>query len=403
MHSTTAVKADLQVMPRKVASRWPMHEADEIAAAVQVLQSGRVNALVHGDETRGFEKEFSEFIGMPFACAVANGTVALELALRALGVGPGDEVIVPARSFFASVSCVLAVGAEPVFADVLLDTQNIDPASVARMISPRTRAVICVHLAGKPCDMDALVPLCKDHGIALIEDCAQAHGATYRGQQVGSFGDCSAFSFCTDKIMSTGGEGGIALFRTHEAWETAFAYKDHGKNPVKMRAPAIGAPGEFRFTHDSFGSNFRLTELQAAIGRVQLTKLPRWLETRRANAARLMAALDKLPGLIVDPVPDVSESAWYKFYVRVDPARLPRGMTRSDVLAGLIARGIQCGSGSCPDMSREGAFGTANPRRDGELACARELGGTTIMLPVDHLLTTEDIDAMIAAFQEVLA
>lgn len=403
MQTSTALKADVQELPRKVASRWPLHEADEIAAAVQVLQSGRVNALVHGDETRAFEKEFAAFIGMPFACAVANGTVALELALRALGVGPGDEVIVPARSFFASVSCVLAVGAEPVFADVQIDTQNIDPASVARMISPRTRAVICVHLAGKPCDMDGLVRLCKDIGLALIEDCAQAHGATYHGRPVGSFGDCAAFSFCTDKIMSTGGEGGMALFRTHEAWETAFAYKDHGKNPVKMRAPAVGAPGEFRFTHDSFGSNFRLTELQAAIGRVQLTKLPAWLETRRSNAARLMQALDKLPGLIVDAVPDGCESAWYKFYVRVDPARLPNGMTRSDVLAGLIARGIQCGSGSCPDMSKEAAFGTANPKRDGELICAQQLGGSTIMLPVDHLLTTQDIDAIIVAFQEVLA
>jgi dTDP-4-amino-4,6-dideoxygalactose transaminase len=403
MQTTTALKDDLKELPRKVASRWPMYEADEIAAATEVLQSGRVNALVHGDHTRAFEKEFSEFVGMPFACAVANGTVALELALRALGIGPGDEVIVPARSFFASVSCVLAVGAEPAFADVRLDTQNIDPASVARMITPRTRAVICVHLAGKPCDMDALVQLCQDHAVALIEDCAQAHGATYRGRMVGSFGDCSAFSFCTDKIMSTGGEGGISLFRTHAAWETAFAYKDHGKNPVKMRAPATGAPGEFRFTHDSFGSNFRLTELQAAIGRIQLGKLPQWLETRRANAARLMDALGQLPGLIVDPLADGAESAWYKFYVRVDPARLPRGMTRSDVLAGLIARGIQCGSGSCPDMSREGAFGHMNPRRDGDLANAGQLGLSTIMLPVDHLLTSADIDAMIAAFREVLA
>lgn len=405
MHGVTNATrtVEVQAKPCNVTPTWPRHDADEVAAAIRVLESGRVNALVHGDETRAFEKEFSEFVGMPFAVAVANGTVSLELALRAMGIGPGDEVIVPARSFFASVSCIVAVGAEPVFADVQPDTQNIDPVSIARMISPRTRAVICVHLAGKPCDMSALVSLCRTNSLALIEDCAQAHGATYRGQQVGSFGDCSSFSFCTDKIMSTGGEGGIVLFRTQKAWETAFAYKDHGKNPVKLRMPAVTAPGEFRYTHDSFGTNFRLTELQAAIGRVQLRKLPSWLQQRRANAERLAAALHDLPGLIVDPVKPASDPAWYKFYVRVDPARLPEGITRSGLLARLTALGVQCGSGSCPDMSREGAFAKLSPRRDGDLVCATELGSTTIMLPVHHLMTADDIDFIAAAFREVLA
>lgn len=388
---------------RPVASRWPRHEPDEVAAAVNVLESGRVNALVHGDETRAFEREFAEFVGMPFAIAVANGTVSLELALRAMGIGPGDEVIVPARSFFASVSCIVAVGAQPVFADVQLETQNIDPVSVARMISPRTRAVLCVHIAGMPCDMASLVSLCRTNGLALIEDCAQAHGATYRGKQVGSFGDCSSFSFCTDKIMSTGGEGGMVLFRSQKAWETAFAYKDHGKNPVKLRSVSGTAPGEFRYTHDSFGTNFRMTEMQAAIGRVQLRKLPGWLARRRANAAQLAEALQDLPGLIIDPVKFFCEPAWYKFYARIDPARLPPRVSRSSVLAALTAQGIQCGSGSCPDMSREGAFATMNPPRDGDLPVAQELGERTIMVPVDHLLDSDDMDAISAAFGKILA
>ena len=186
---------------RPVASAWPRHEADELAAAMRVLESGRVNSLIHGDECRAFEQEFAAFIDMPHAVSVSNGTVALELALRALEVGPGDEVILPARSFFASASCIVAVGAEPVFADILPETQNIDPASVERLVTPRTRAVICVHLAGLPCDMDALTALCEKRGLFLIEDCAQAHGARFRGRAVGSFGDASAFSFCTDKIM----------------------------------------------------------------------------------------------------------------------------------------------------------------------------------------------------------
>jgi dTDP-4-amino-4,6-dideoxygalactose transaminase len=370
---------------------------------VRVLESGRVNALVHGDETRAFEQEFSEFVGMPFAIAVANGTVSLELALRALGIGPGDEVIVPARSFFASVSCVAAVGAEPVFADVQPSTQNIDPASVARMISPRTRAVLCVHLAGRPCDMGALTALCHTNSLALIEDCAQAHGGVYHGRPLGSFGDASSFSFCTDKIMSTGGEGGMVLFRQREAWLKAAAYKDHGKNLLKLASPAITAPGEFRYLHDSFGTNFRLTEMQAAIGRAQLRKLPEWLERRSANAARLSASLQQLPGIIVDLPKPGHHPAWYKFYVRIDPAAMPNGIRRAELLARLTAMGIQCGSGSCPDMSGEAAFANSGARRDGNLAHAHALGETTVMLPVDHLLTDDDMDSIVQAFREILA
>jgi dTDP-4-amino-4,6-dideoxygalactose transaminase len=208
---------------RPVASQWPRHEADEVAAVTRVLESGRVNSLVHGDECRAFEHEFAEFVGMPHAIAVSNGTVSLELALRALGVGPGDEVILPARSFFATASCVAAVGAETVFADIQIETHNIDPASVQRMLSPRTKAVICVHLGGRPCELDALLEICRANDLFLIEDCAQAHGATYRNQPVGSFGDASSFSFCTDKIMSTGGEGGMVLFRDEAAWSRASA------------------------------------------------------------------------------------------------------------------------------------------------------------------------------------
>ena len=388
---------------RPVASAWPRHEADELAAAMRVLESGRVNSLIHGDECRAFEQEFAAFIDMPHAVSVSNGTVALELALRALGVGPGDEVILPARSFFASASCIVAVGAEPVFADILPETQNIDPASVERLVTPRTRAVICVHLAGLPCDMDALTALCEKRGLFLIEDCAQAHGARFRGRAVGSFGDASAFSFCTDKIMSTGGEGGMVLFADEAAWAKGWAYKDHGKDPIKLRTPSTGRPGEFRYMHDSFGSNFRMTELQAAIGRAQLRKLPGWLARRKANARALSDALSDLPAIVLQAVPAHVDHAWYKYYLRLDGARLPRGMDRSDVIAGLIARGIQCGSGSCPDMSREAAFEGLPPRRDGDLAQAHKLGACSVMFPVDHLLGEEDMLAIGAALREVLA
>ncbi|WP_068078258.1 DegT/DnrJ/EryC1/StrS family aminotransferase [Novosphingobium lentum] len=376
----------------RLQSLWPRHDDDEIDAVVKVLRSGRVNALVHGDQCRSFEQEFADFTTMPFAIAVANGTVSLELALRALGVRHGDEVIVPARSFFATASSVAAVGADPVFADIVQETQNIDPASIARMIGPRTRAVICVHLAGRPCDMGPIVNLCREQGLVLIEDCAQAHGALYRGQPVGSFGDASSFSFCTDKIMSTGGEGGMVLFRQEEAWARAFAYKDHGKDPYKMRTPVPSLPGQFRFLHDSFGTNFRITELQAAIGRVQLAKLPGWLDRRRQNAATLASALEGVRGMIVDPVPVDVNPAWYKFYARYDSISIPGAPSRDALIAAMLARGIACGSGSCPDMSRENAFAQYPPRRDGDLPEARRLGQTSLMFAVDHLFEPADME-----------
>lgn len=386
---------------RPVASSWPKHERDEVLAVVRVLESGRVNALVHGEQNKAFEAEFAKFVQMPFAIAVSNGTVSIELALRALGVGPGDEVIIPVRSFFATASAVVAIGAEPVFADVEMETQNIDPASVSRMISDRTKAVICVHLAGLPCDMAALTAICDEHGLVLIEDCAQAHGALYDGKPVGSFGHASSFSFCTDKIMSTGGEGGMVLFRDEDAWAKAWAGKDHGKLPVKFQPANTAAAGEFRYLHSIFGSNYRMTEMQAAIGRAQLGKLPKWLKQRKANAECLAAEIAGLPGIVLDAPSANMQHAWYKFYLRVDEDRLPNALTRSDVIAGLMQLGIQCGSGSCPDMSREDAFYGRTPRKD-TIRHAHKLGASTIMFPVDHLLDEDDMRAIAAGLRKVL-
>lgn len=383
-----------------VRSAWPRHEDDEINAVTDVLASGRVNALVHGEETSNFASEFADYIGMPHAICVANGTVSLEVGLRVLGIGPGDEVIVPARSFFASASCVLAVGATPVFADVQPDTQNIDPASVERMISLRTQAVICVHLAGWPCDMEALMDVCERHGLFLVEDCAQAHGAAIHGRRVGSFGDVASFSFCTDKIMSTGGEGGILLLREQERWARAWAYKDHGKNPGKLALTA-GRPGEFRYLHDSPGTNYRLTEMQAAIGRCQLRKLPRWLDARRRNAGALSRHWQDHPMLALPAPRDHVDHAWYKYYVQLAGAD-GSVARRSRIIARLRELGIPCGSGSCPDMSCEGAFSGHAVLRDGDLPVARALGDRTLMFPVDHTLDHKDMQIIGDALLKVL-
>lgn len=378
---------------------WPHYESDEIEAAQRVLASGRVNYW-NGDEGRAFEREFAAFHDVPYAIAVANGTVALELALRALGIGEGDEVVVTPRSFIASASCIVMAGARPVFADVDPETQNITPESVRAVLTPRTRAVLPVHLGGWPCDMAGFRALAEGRGLWLIEDCAQAHGATIDGRPVGSFGDAAAFSFCTDKIMSTGGEGGMLLLRDEAAWRRAWSYKDHGRcwDAVDNRAPPPG----FRWLNESFGTNWRLTEMQSAIGRVQLGKLPDWLARRRANASVLLERLDVLPALRV-PVPPASVGhAWYKFYAFVEPERLAPGWDRDAVVAAIQADGVPCMQGICPEIYRERAFTDAGLAPVERLPVARALGETSLMFPVHPTLDKEDMERIGAAVVSVM-
>jgi dTDP-4-amino-4,6-dideoxygalactose transaminase len=375
-----------------IASRWPQHEPDEIAAVTEVLASGRTNALVHGDKCKAFEAAFASLCRMPHAIALANGTLALELALRALGIGPGDEVIVTPRSFFASAAVVMAVGATPVFADVDAVSQNLTAATIAAAISPRARAVIPVHLAGWPCAMPEIMVLAKACGLKVIEDCAQAHGATINGDPVGSFGDAACFSFCTDKIMSTGGEGGLLLLRDSDAFDRAWSYKDHGKSLAAMAEPASGR--SFRYVHHSFGSNFRLTEMQAAIGLVQLGKLNEWIATRQRHAGVLNARFASLPALrITRPDPEISHS-YYKYYAFLRLVRLKPGWHRDRIITEANDAGIPCFSGSCSEIYRERAFVDAGLQPPAPLQLAQLLGNTSLMLPVDPTLSASDIERM---------
>lgn len=380
--------------------RWPQHEADEVAAVVRILETGRVNSMVHGEQTRLFETEFAAFCGVPHAIALSNGTVALELALRALGVGAGDEVILPSRSFFASAACIMAVGATPVFADIDPVSNAIDPESVRRMLTSRSRAILCVHLAGWPCDMAALRALADERGLWLVEDCAQAHGATFLGRPVGSFGDAAAFSFCTDKIMSTGGEGGMLLLRQEAHWKRAWAYKDHGKNPDKFFTPA--RTSGFRYLHDSFGSNGRMTEMQAAIGRAQLAKLPGWLARRRRNADMLMQLLGKDPAVEVPPIPCPVGHAFYRLYVTIAADRLGQAGA-APIIDRMVRMGMPVGSGSCADMTREAAFADIDVRRDGALPVAQNVGCRSIAFPVDHLLDESDMHRLANCLEMAMA
>jgi dTDP-4-amino-4,6-dideoxygalactose transaminase len=366
------------------SGRWPFFDDDERSAVEAVLRSGRVNYWT-GEQGRRFEGEFAEAVGCAYGIALANGTVALEAALHALGLAAGDEVVVTPRSFIASVSCTVLRGLRPVFADVDPVSQNITAASIRECLTPRTKAIIAVHLAGWPCEMDPILALARERGLRVIEDCAQAHGATYRGCPVGSFGDVAAFSFCQDKIMTTGGEGGMLVTNQPELWARAWAFKDHGKSYERVHADGH-APG-FRWLHDSFGTNLRMSEVQAAIGRLQLRKLPQWLGRRRRHAAALTAGFRGIPALRVTEPPRHVGHAYYKYYVFVRPERLRPDWSRDRILAAVTAQGVPCFSGSCSEIYLEKAFERAGLGPARRLACARELGATSLMFLVHPTLT----------------
>lgn len=377
---------------------WPYHRPDEEAMVLAVLRSGRVNYW-GGEHGRAFETEYADRVGMAHGVACANGTLALELALRGLGIGPGDEVVVTPRSFFASTGAVMLVGATPVFADVDPDSEAIGAATVEPVLTGRTAAILPVHLNGFPADMDALMALAADRGLKVVEDCAQAHGARIGGREVGGFGDAAAFSFCTDKIISTGGEGGMVVFRDRGAFSKAWSYKDHGKDFDDMARPDP-SPG-FKWQHFGLGSNYRMAEMNAAIGRMQLGRLHETLEIRRRNSAVLTRALEGRACIRLPRIPDRVEHARYKFSFFVRPEALKDNWSRDRVIAALEAEGVPARSGGCPEIYRQPAFAGA-PEASLGLPVARRLAETSLMLPVHPTLSAADMADMAEALHKVL-
>ena len=367
------------------APPWPNFSQAEGDLVKEVLLSNKVNYWT-GEEARHFEQEFADYFHAKYSIALANGTVAIDLALLALGIGAGDEVIVTPRSFVASASCVVNSGAVPVFADVDHNSQNIVAETIEPAITKRTKAILCVHLAGWPCEMDGIIDLASQHNLAIIEDCAQAHGARYRGTSVGNFGDVGAWSFCQDKIMTTGGEGGMITSDNEDLHRAMWAFKDHGKSWAKVNTPNDSTG--FRYLHDSIGTNWRLTEMQAALGRYQLTQLRDWVGQRNRNAAALSQSLAGTSGLrLTIPAEHISH-AYYKYYFFVEPEVLKAGWNRDRVVAEIHERGVPCYTGSCPEIYRERAF----VNRFGEhasLPVAASLGATSVMLNVHPGITEE--------------
>ena len=383
-------------------SPWPSYSLEEAEAIQRVLLSNKVNYWT-GTETREFEKEFAAFVGCAYAVALANGTVALDVAFKALGVGVGDEVIVTSRTFLASVSAIVNAGATPVFADVDADSQNITPVTVAKAITAKTKAIVCVHLAGWPCDMDGMMALAAQHGLFVIEDCAQAHGATYNGRSVGSIGHIAAWSFCQDKIMTTGGEGGMVSTNDKVLWSKMWSYKDHGKSWQAVYETAHPPGSGFRWLHDSFGTNWRMTEIQAVLGRLQLLRMPQWTARRRANANKIWDAARQMPGLRVPIVPANIGHAAYKCYVFVRADRLKVGWSRDRIMEAIAACGVPCYSGACSEVYLEKAFDNTGWRPKERLSVAKELGETSLMFLVHPTLSDDEIQKTCDAIVKVMS
>lgn len=401
-------------------SPWPMFTEEEVKAVQNVLYSNKVNYWT-GTECREFEKEFASWVGAKHAVALANGTLALDLALKALNIGPGDEVIVTPRTFIASVSCVVNAGATPVFADVDDQSGNISAKTIADVLTSKTKAIICVHLAGWPCDMDPIMALAVKHNLKVIEDCAQAHGAHYKGRSVGSIGHVGAWSFCQDKIMTTGGEGGMVTTNDESIWRAMWSYKDHGKSYAAVYEREH--PPGFRWLHDGFGTNWRMIEVQAAIGRIQLKKMTSWTAQRKNNVVILINALRPFSGPL-GPIRlpklachgcvmgcgdggasacDVGcNHAHYKFYFYVNPKNIAFQWSRDRIIEAVNNEGVPCYQGSCSEVYLEKAFNNTGWRPKQRLKNASDLGDNSIMLLVHPTLSSKELEKTASVLKMIL-
>ena len=377
---------------------WPSFTDKEAEAVKNILLSNKVNYWT-GQECREFEKEFASFSGTKYAVALANGTVALDVALKALQIGAGDNVIVTSRTFLASASSIVTAGANPIFADVELDSQNISRRTIEAVLTPNTKAIICVHLAGWMCDMDPIMQLAAEKGLYVIEDCAQAHGAKYKGKPAGSIGHIAAWSFCQDKIMTTGGEGGMVTTNDESLWKKMWSYKDHGKSYDSVYNKQH--PPGFRWLHDSFGTNWRMMEMQAVIGRIQLTYMPDWTKNRIENADKILKAFDHSNYFTVNRPTDDYLHAQYKCYVQVNINALPSGWSRDRIMQFINTEGVPCYSGSCSEVYLEHAFDNTNWRPKERLKNAQQLGETSLMFLVHPTLSEDNIKKTVDVIEKL--
>ena len=380
-------------------SPWPSFTLEEANSVRDVLLSNKVNYWT-GNQCREFEKEFADWSNSNYAIALGNGTLALDSALKALDIKAGNEVIVTSRTYISSVSSIVNAGAIPIFADVDLNSQNIKVDSIKSLINSKTKAIICVHLAGWPCEMDEIMNLANEFNLYVIEDCAQAHGAKYKGKSVGSIGNIGCWSFCQDKIMTTGGEGGMVTTNDKSLWSKMWSYKDHGKSYEAVYEQKH--PEGFRWVNESFGTNWRMTEMQAVIGKIQLKRMLNWRTKRISNANKIWNTAKQYKGLRVPNIPNHIEHAAYKCYVFIELKELKNDWNRNKIIKEINTLGVPCFSGSCSEVYLEKAFDNTGFRPKDRLANAKELGETTLMFLVHPTLTKNEIQQTCDAISSVM-
>ena len=381
--------------------KWPHFDSDDIKAVSEVLKSGKINRWT-GSKNLEFEKKFSEYIGVRHCIAVSNGTLALELALEGLCVGPGDEVITTCRTFMASASAAVMRGARPVVVDIDENSQCLSPDAIRRAVTGKTKAIIAVHHAGMPCDMDSIMKIAREKKLFVIEDCAQAHGAVYKGRKVGGIGDVGAWSFCQDKIISSGGEGGAVTTNNTKVWKKMWSFKDHGRNYDLVYSKKTFPVG-FRWFLESFGSNYRMTEMQAVLAMNGLSHLEEWVDIRNRNAEILTSFIKPFKFARVPVVPDGVRCAYYKYYFFVDESGMKKGWSAQRVIEKISSRGIPAFSGTCWNISNEKCFKKAGwSKSASELPVAAKIGRESVMLLVHPTLTTSDMRRAGKVVSEVL-
>ena len=379
-------------------SKWPNYSQNEIKKVVKVIKSGKVN-YVNGKIGKKFEKLFSKWIDRKYSVAVSNGTVALELALKSLMLPPKSEIMVTARSFFSSASVIVRAGFVPKFIDVDLNDQNILTDDIKKKISEKTKAIICVHLAGNPCHMKNIMEIARKNKLKIIEDCAQAHGAQIYNKKVGSFGDVATWSFCNDKIISTLGEGGMISTNKKKIYNFINSYKDHGLSYKKKKNLAQ----KFVYNKDFFGSNYRLTEVQSSVGILQLKNINKTLIKRRFIAEKYKKVFKEFKNLfyLYEP-PEYIKPSWYRFYIFIKKNKKNIKNFRDQIIKNLKKKNIICYYGACPEIYLEKAFKNSNFKINKRLINCKILGETSIALDVNHTLSKKKIELDTKNINEVI-
>ena len=379
---------------------WPVFDDNMIQSVTDILKSGKVSQWTNPTVNK-FEKKFADYIGCKYAVAVFNGTVALELCIKALGLKAGDEVIVTPRTFVASASCCAWYGITPIFVDVDKNSQNITLDNIKEAVTERTKAVMLIHLAGWPCELEEICNYCKKNGIYVIEDCAQAHGAKYKGKSVGAWGDINAWSFGQDKIITTGGEGGIVTTNNEKLYKIAWSIKDHGRG-YDIVFNKVHKPG-FRWLHERIGTNWRMLPIQAVIGIHALDKLDEWVQHRRYIANIYNNNLKDVNGIRLT-IPDETKiyHSYYKYYffIDIDLDSNKFSITRDEIIQKINDNNIFCQVGSCGEIYKENALKKYAPNK--ELLNTKELFETSLLLKCDPTITKEKALKNILKIKEIL-